>query len=1782
MKKKMLSMLLLTALVLVLLPIVKPQGKAGPQDTTASDVRIMSANMLAEFPTWWGSVTPEPTNVRVVQFEKLLNENNPIAVGTQEMSPTWYTAFQQLDSTKWGWLTESDVAGYSYYNYVPNKGLALNSILYRKDLLTLQGSGVEAYTQRTNGHCIVWGVFTVNATGKQFVLISTHWTPDRPGDKSAERLAQAEQLAKKVNDLRLVYGDTIICTGDFNCNDESQEFRRFLALSNSVDSRTGAATRGDSYNKIDHVTATADGTFSYHTVCYEANGAYKISDHPFVVGDIKLTTNLYFDFTDTAYSRPHYKQGAYRYNAYDYHTAYWKHDSNRVSDLTINKTDGTLSFNITADGNPYVFTDTKSATELKNAYGLNFETKEATHGYIRFRLFNSELIDTSKSPSLTLSAVNRTTGKTASIKKSFTLSQISSSYLTLFFDLTQSSFHNLGRIDSFQLSFDNVKNGSAKIAYIYLGVYNYSPQNYAMLFDFSNTAEDQARYKGAFYGGYQFDKASQGHWATYETSTTSDTVYTDFAIDNSAGTLSVKVAQGVAYNSLNGKYGPWITTAKTYGSYPWYDAGSLHPLQYAPKNAECVQIRFKTIDCEVAGASKPQVVVVYDYDTGSGTARGEYTMTASYTLKNDTYQILTIPVSEQFKTSKKITNFGFRFWHLKGTSENAKVVIDVIYVGPEAALPNRHVYDHKTVAPTCTAGGYSVHTCRTCAYSYRDSITNAKEHSYYYDYSIIPTNHNEGQLIGTCTDCSATTTVTMPKLNTTDYTKTVVAAPTCTENGTDKYTWKVTTYGTRSINTNSAPLGHDYINYEVATTPTISASGTIIGTCSRCTVTKTVTLPKLNTTDYTMTVTKAATCTATGTDTYKWKTTTYGEFTFQISRNPIGHKYDSGVVTTKPTFTAKGVKTFTCQNDASHTYTESVDVLHKALFFDFDNGAVAKERYNNYVYNFLNFDQIGAWRGRTTGYTDGSQSMDTAAGTLTVQPGKTGFTSIYADSVNFDLNYDPDYADYFQMRFKATGLDGTGGKARIYFYYSTDNSNRAGNAVSFDAEFLSSGEYVLVTGALQDAVRSLTEVNRVAIQLSAFAAATDLNATVTFDYAYVGPYETLPNKGDLYFGFGNTAADQTRYHTRAYGYTQFDHASEKNWFFKTDRVSDFTIDNSAGTMILKANPSLPETYWPDVYVDTNIGSTGTKYPLEFHPDETEYFQVRFKMKNFKVGDQVVTNDDGTTSTKTIAPYVSLRYYVNETFTSNYATNDYKAHAAYINSDTYIVVTIPVRAGFKNAGTIDKIRIYFGGIESISSTQVGQLTIDYVYIGKLEDLPTPAYTVTFKDAAGKTLATQLVNKGEAATYTGATPTKAYDATLHYTFKGWDKALTNITANTTITATYTATAHSYTYSKVDASNHKAACTCGYSKSEGHSYTYKATTMPTTSAAGVLTGTCSKCSQTTTVTLPKLNTTDYTRTTTTAATCTATGVDKYTWKTTTYGSFSFNATTAALGHGYTTKVTAPTCTAQGYTTHTCSRCSHSYKDTYVAAKGHTEVIDEAVAATCTTAGKTEGKHCSVCKAVLVAQQTIPAKGHTEVIDKAVAATCTTAGKTEGKHCSVCKAVLVAQQTVPAKGHTEVIDKAVAATCTTSGKTEGKHCSVCDAVLVAQQTTPAKGHTEVIDKAVAATCTTSGKTEGKHCSVCNAILVAQQTVPAKGHTEVIDKAVAATCTTAGKTEGKHCSVCNAVLVAQQNIPAKGHTEVIDKAIAATCTTAGKTEGKHCSVCNAVLVAQQTIPAKG
>ena len=187
----------------------------------------------------------------------------------------------------------------------------------------------------------------------------------------------------------------------------------------------------------------------------------------------------------------------------------------------------------------------------------------------------------------------------------------------------------------------------------------------------------------------------------------------------------------------------------------------------------------------------------------------------------------------------------------------------------------------------------------------------------------------------------------------------------------------------------------------------------------------------------------------------------------------------------------------------------------------------------------------------------------------------------------------------------------------------------------------------------------------------------------------------------------------------------------------------------------------------------------------------------------------------------------------------------------------------------------------------------------------------------------------------------------------------------------------------------------------------------------------------------------------------------------------------TTAALGHSWDGgKVTkAATCTTAGTKIYTCTRCKKTRTET-IAATGHKAVKDAAVAATCETAGKTEGSHCSVCNTVIKAQTTVAALGHSWDGGKVTkAATCTAAG-TKTYTCTRCKKTRT--ETIAATGHKVVKDAAVAATCETTGKTEGSHCSVCGTVLKAQTTTAALGHDYGEWKTIkAATYTEPGQAE-------------------------------------------------------------------------------------------------------
>ncbi len=120
---------------------------------------------------------------------------------------------------------------------------------------------------------------------------------------------------------------------------------------------------------------------------------------------------------------------------------------------------------------------------------------------------------------------------------------------------------------------------------------------------------------------------------------------------------------------------------------------------------------------------------------------------------------------------------------------------------------------------------------------------------------------------------------------------------------------------------------HSYA-YTVTTAPNFVAEGVLTGTCGSCGGTVAIALPLLNDTNYTTEVVTSAACTHTGLMRYTWRNTAYGSFAFDAVLPVLAHSWDGGKVTTEPTQTANGEKTFTCSSCGT-TKTETLQKLEK-------------------------------------------------------------------------------------------------------------------------------------------------------------------------------------------------------------------------------------------------------------------------------------------------------------------------------------------------------------------------------------------------------------------------------------------------------------------------------------------------------------------------------------------------------------------------------------------------------------------------------------------------------------------------------------------------------------------------------------------------------------------------------------------------------------------------------------------------------------------------------------
>ena len=312
-------------------------------------------------------------------------------------------------------------------------------------------------------------------------------------------------------------------------------------------------------------------------------------------------------------------------------------------------------------------------------------------------------------------------------------------------------------------------------------------------------------------------------------------------------------------------------------------------------------------------------------------------------------------------------------------------------------------------------------------------------------------------------------------------------------------------------------------------------------------------------------------------------------------------------------------------------------------------------------------------------------------------------------------------------------------------------------------------------------------------------------------------------------------------------------------------------------------------------------------------------------------------------------------------------------------------------------SVNKLENYANDIRRITFKNGGSLTV------KIYPTYNPSVAKTYKLTCGCT----------SHTYGSAVITKQPTCTSEGT-----KTKTCTQCGATVTETIAKLSHSYTTTVVAPTCtangytlHKCSV-CGTSykdsttKATGHSYGNSVVTKQTTcTSEGTKTKTCAKCNATVTETIPKTS------------------------------------------HKYADTVVAPTCTADGYTLHKCSVCGNSYKDNTTKATGHSygnSVVTKQP--TCTSEGAAI-KTCTKCNATVT--EKLPAKGHTAVTDKGCPATCTTAGKTDGSHCSVCNTVIKVQTVINATGHKSsgwIVNKA--ASIGVKGS-KHKECTVCKKVL-------------------------------------------------------------------------------------------------------------------------------------
>ncbi|MBE6985283.1 MAG: fibro-slime domain-containing protein, partial [Ruminococcaceae bacterium] len=433
--------------------------------------------------------------------------------------------------------------------------------------------------------------------------------------------------------------------------------------------------------------------------------------------------------------------------------------------------------------------------------------------------------------------------------------------------------------------------------------------------------------------------------------------------------------------------------------------------------------------------------------------------------------------------------------------------------------------------------------------------------------------------------------------------------------------------------------------------------------------------------------------------------------------------------------TSFGLRFCGIKGDGSSDYgTVTIDYIYagpmqlsNSMLIDFDENP---DSYYDPVYGGKNYDLESAWSHKS--------SRSTAP---TIENGIMSFTIIDGCDTDYHrmttasstMKFVPGDDDYCQIRFRMTNAVGTVNKTpAVHLYFSPDLYNRTdylinhgirgpGNSNSSSGSFnvtnANAGWQVLSFHMSSLYYRDASVIGALCLMFNKIDPSS--LATFEIDYIYVGPLEEAPDRqsenDSLFFDFTDTAADRERYTDESYGSVNYDEAGGPYWFdrlqtsYNCAAAQTAIVDNNEGTLVLTQQES-QSAIWTETSRPT---LTGVGKSVSFDTAKAEVYQIRFKLENF------VANGTNT-------PYVNFHPWLDGTAPESNAKAPYSFSAAALNSGEYMTVTLPVPDAVASFSRITNLRVYFGNLCS-ESTSPGVLTIDYIYVGTEEGLPTKADT-----------------------------------------------------------------------------------------------------------------------------------------------------------------------------------------------------------------------------------------------------------------------------------------------------------------------------------------------------------------------------------------------------------------------------------------------------------------------